>query len=139
MVERFDLLLRVTQECPVAGLLEDRVSPHREVGTVDLQVEPCSYDSLVFDPHRCREGMEVGNVCGIKAVRVEDSNQAWRRCREKGAVRFVLVNCGQHPSDVTFERRKGAHADRSRAHGSPEICCRGTPALGKLGGNGIII
>src|SRR6476659_5917568 len=75
MVECFDLLLRVTQECPVAGLLEDRVSPHREVGTVDLQVEPCSYDSLVFDPHRCREGMEVGNVCGIKAVRVEDSNQ----------------------------------------------------------------
>ena len=78
-VERLDLLLGMTQEGEVARPLEDRVPPHRKVGTVNLQFKPCSHDSLVLDPHSCRERTEVGRVRGIEPVRMKDGNKARRR------------------------------------------------------------
>ncbi len=53
---------------------------HREVGRVDLQIEPCVNDRAIFDSQRIADRRDIGVEIGVIDILECRCDDAWRRC-----------------------------------------------------------
>ncbi len=118
VVDRLDVHLRARDKLLVGDVLVHDVTPHGEVGRVDLEVQPGRDDRLVLGLHRVRERFEVLVPRAVVLVRLEEGDDPRRRRVHETAGDVGALECVREDGEVAPERLGMLVGDRAAADGA---------------------